>query len=1234
MVLRRAIKLSLASIVLLFFAVQVFSYDNLVIHPALSLGAIEIYNQQASRKLTEEQKNWIVQGSIDEDADPRYLNHFFDPTTGKGLDGRISAKDWSQNQDGLIGMTGDYSEAAILDNYKIGNYHRAYQGIGHMLHLIQDMSVPAHARNDSHPDGDPFENWSKINGRVNLNKAKFINLESVSNAFDDLARYSNNNFLSKDTVVIDYGKHELKTEVVDGKNVYYTMNEIDKTTYRLAFVKYPDSLKPIMQISNDLKLNLDYWNMLHPKAVGYSAGVIDYFERKFAEIDENRTVEEVSFWQKTKNYFTSTKNELEYRTGETIAYLRGNLHYSVDSIAGYARDFGQNLGFFGEATNETITKVAEKTSETAIKQTDILINQAKNAGVLGQKIYSDGKKVIQSNVVIKPKKAQASDAGNTTNEQNSLILVPDAEIIRDDLILPPTNSSSSLPYEKTSSGFKYFSIGSGPIFQLPPPVLSPTSTPTTTPIVNTTSTPEEIITSIIKYPDSISSSSEAEFIFSASKSGVGFSLNFDDSGWQSVHKEVTITAADGEHTLKVKAIDPAASSTIAVWNWRIDTQKPQLDIIDKPSRYSSSTSASFQFQTDELVIYSCSLNQEPLLFCGPNTMIEDLIEDSYLFEVKAEDRSGNFATSSFEWLVDLTKPNVILANLESSYIQTGFGLNWLGEDEQSGVDVYSLQKQIDLGEWEDWFSETNATSTIFDLPIEPGQSIAFRAKASDKAFNLSDWSHEVKTKILKFPADHAVISELYIDEINQGSEWIELYNPTDTEISLTGWTIDTKANNKDISLPEGANIPPHGFYLIGDKADNKWNPDSESWSTPNYNETMSLTNTDGWVKLKDITGKVVDGAGWGNSNYFEDKAINTSGFLEGYSFERKAYSSSTLELMSSGGEHQFSGNGYDSDNNEKDFITRSFPTPENSSARIEKTDTENFSSDDVAVWHLDESEGKVAKDSTENGGDMGWEYNPYAGGRNLPEKSSGKFDLATKFRQNPEHYLKNFSPEIELTDGVTVGTWIKTSLVNDSSSRVWWLGDTRNYADIPQNYLKLSIKNGKACLSIKQKFAEENLCSVESVNDNSWHQIVVRVDNREKRMNVFIDGEKQSDVRLANKLPKLAFFSVGYNEGGSPAGISFDGEIDELFINKSVISDNDIINIYQSNKPYGGEIIIPELEAAEIVAHYKFDETRGNTAMDSSENNYNLNWQFNEWSLGAFHPRWSEGKYDGSIFNF
>ncbi|MEI7498543.1 MAG: hypothetical protein WCK11_04675, partial [Candidatus Falkowbacteria bacterium] len=172
------------------------AYDNLVSHPGLTEAAINLYQTSQNKTLSSEQTKAIIQGSVDEDADPRYLNHFYDPTTGQGLSGQLSARAWSQNQQSIIGFAGDYSEAAILKNYQDGDPTRAYQGIGHILHLIQDMSVPAHVRNDIHPNGDVYEVWVKQYGKINPTKYKLIQIENITNAFENIALATYQNFYS------------------------------------------------------------------------------------------------------------------------------------------------------------------------------------------------------------------------------------------------------------------------------------------------------------------------------------------------------------------------------------------------------------------------------------------------------------------------------------------------------------------------------------------------------------------------------------------------------------------------------------------------------------------------------------------------------------------------------------------------------------------------------------------------------------------------------------------------------------------------------------------------------------------------------------------------------------------------------------------------------------------------------------------------------------------------------
>ncbi|MCR4322552.1 MAG: right-handed parallel beta-helix repeat-containing protein [Candidatus Azambacteria bacterium] len=319
----KKIKYFLPFFALLFIVGAVFGYDNLITHPQISAAATNIYQNYTGKTLSQEQITWIILGSVDEDAFPRYLNHYYDPTTGIGLNdiderfgqvNGISAKEWAQTQTGWVANAGDYSEPAILQNYRNGNKERAYQGIGHILHLMQDMSVPAHTRNDSHSQGDPYENWAKQNGSIDFKRLGFIPIQSIDQTFDELALYSHNNFFSEDTIR-DVSKFKTKRIFNDGKYRTYLISNINGDEYYLAFSDNPDVINPVYAI-DDPQIHSDYWNLLSPKAVGYSAGVIDYFVKQFEQIDAEKQAKKFNLLANSVVGLSSVKSNIGYMWGD------------------------------------------------------------------------------------------------------------------------------------------------------------------------------------------------------------------------------------------------------------------------------------------------------------------------------------------------------------------------------------------------------------------------------------------------------------------------------------------------------------------------------------------------------------------------------------------------------------------------------------------------------------------------------------------------------------------------------------------------------------------------------------------------------------------------------------------------------------------------------------------------------------------------------------------------------
>ena len=78
------------------------------------------------------------------------------------------------------------------------------------------------------------------------------------------------------------------------------------------------------------------------------------------------------------------------------------------------------------------------------------------------------------------------------------------------------------------------------------------------------------------------------------------------------------------------------------------------------------------------------------------------------------------------------------------------------------------------------------------------------------------------------------------DDSKSVSEWVELYNPTDSEINVSGWQIaSTTILKKTFTIPVGTIIKPDGFLIY-------------SYQSLWFNDVAEV------VELRDFDGNVVD----------------------------------------------------------------------------------------------------------------------------------------------------------------------------------------------------------------------------------------------------------------------------------------------------------------------------------------------------------------------------------------
>ncbi len=128
------------------------------------------------------------------------------------------------------------------------------------------------------------------------------------------------------------------------------------------------------------------------------------------------------------------------------------------------------------------------------------------------------------------------------------------------------------------------------------------------------------------------------------------------------------------------------------------------------------------------------------------------------------------------------------------------------------------------------------------------------------------------------PAPDIIINEIMYNSASFDNEWIELYNTTDTDISISGWSmLDGNPDHDLLILPDSQTITAHGFYTIAIDHDEQavpfpFTPDFDAlaintWNLGNSGETIYLydsnmtlvdsvaySDTDGWPAQADGVG--------------------------------------------------------------------------------------------------------------------------------------------------------------------------------------------------------------------------------------------------------------------------------------------------------------------------------------------------------------------------------------------
>lgn len=283
-------------------------------------------------------------GAKGEDSpDLRSLNHFHNPLVpwesaglrAFGIPSGQAAVLWQQSATQGMGGQWAWQDArsryfaaltAATKDQRDQAFALTFETLGHVAHLVQDMTVPAHVRNDPHPSYEGYEGWvmkrRELTGTVpflgdapaiptvpftatgHLQApapiARLMDADAYSGSSADVlagtalgtAEYTNGNFLSGDTIFRDFAfprQQSLEPHTVpvgSGTRIYYRkVGDGETIEYLVAegtfLQKVVNSglLQSAPAYVLDDRVYQGYAAKLIPRAVGYSTALLDYFFR-------------------------------------------------------------------------------------------------------------------------------------------------------------------------------------------------------------------------------------------------------------------------------------------------------------------------------------------------------------------------------------------------------------------------------------------------------------------------------------------------------------------------------------------------------------------------------------------------------------------------------------------------------------------------------------------------------------------------------------------------------------------------------------------------------------------------------------------------------------------------------------------------------------------------------------------------------------------------------------------
>jgi large repetitive protein len=351
-------------------------------------------------------------------------------------------------------------------------------------------------------------------------------------------------------------------------------------------------------------------------------------------------------------------------------------------------------------------------------------------------------------------------------------------------------------------------------------------------------------------PAELTSATSASFTFSANEAAT-FECSLDGATLATCTSPAVYSGLGlGDHTFTVVATDMAGSVGEPVtYTWTVvpepDTTAPRVTITSRPDAETTATSATFEFEADEVgVTFECQLDEDEAVGCASPVTYTGLGLGEHMFTVVATDAAGNVSDPVvYTWTVvpepDVTAPRVTLTSvpdLETTATSAYFAF--------TAVEPATFRCSLDGA------ALATCTSPAVYSGLGEGEH-TFTVVATDAAGNVSDPVTYTWTVV---PVPDTTAPEVTIT------------SRPDAETTATSATFEFEANEPvtfECSLDGAALAPctspvtytglvlgPHTFTVVGtDEAGNDSDPVTYTWTIQASCPTTVTLIADGdaWV---------------------------------------------------------------------------------------------------------------------------------------------------------------------------------------------------------------------------------------------------------------------------------------------------------------------------------------------------------------------------------------------------